>query len=76
MAEHENHKKKVYPAIPKAGGRRVEAKISHLHDTEPKMPHKQKVAMASAMERRGRLGEHGEYEEAPPKPRMLRRRKA
>ena len=75
MAEHENHRKKVYPAIPKKGRSRVSAKISHLHDTEPDMPHKQMVASAMNMEREHRLGEHGEYEEAPPKARMLRRGK-
>ena len=36
------------------------------------MPHKKKVY---PMERKHRLSEEGEYEEAPPKPRMLRRMK-
>ena len=76
MAEHENHRKQVYPAIPQKGRSRVSAKISHLAKSETDMPQKQKVAMSLAMERRGRLGEHGEYEEAPPKARMLRRRQA
>lgn len=40
---------------------RVSAKIRHLHETEPDMPHDKMVAMAMSMERAGRLGPKGAY---------------
>lgn len=47
--------------VTRAGQKRVSAKISHLHKTEPGMPHKKMVAMALNMEREGRLGPKGGY---------------
>lgn len=47
--------------VSKVGQKRVSAKISKLHKAEPKMPHKQHVAMALAMERAHRLGPKGAY---------------
>ena len=49
------------PIKGKAARARVSAKISHLHRTEPGMPHKQMVGMSLSMERQGRLGKRGGY---------------
>ena len=53
--------------VSKAGQKRVSAKISKLHHTEPQMPHKKMVAMALSMEREHRLGAKGGYKKAPSK---------
>ena len=47
--------------VSKAGQKRVSAKISHLHKTEPDMPHKKMVAMSLEMERSHRLSPKGVY---------------
>lgn len=57
MVKHGQHR----APVSKPGQKRVSAKISHLHKTEPKMSHEQMVAMSLAMERAGRLGPKGAY---------------
>ena len=47
--------------VGKKAQKRVSAKISHLHKTEPEMPHDKMVAMALNMEREHRLGPKGQY---------------
>ena len=61
MTKHAAHGKGVKPKVSKAGQKRVSAKISHLHKTEPGMPHKRHIAMALNMERAHRLGPKGAY---------------
>ena len=62
MAKHGAHRATPKRApVSKAGQKRVSAKISHLHKTEPEMPHEQKVAMSLEMERAHRLGPGGAY---------------
>ena len=62
MAKHSAHRVAPKRApVSRAGQKRVSAKISHLHKTEPGMPHKKMVGMSLDMERAGRLGPKGAY---------------
>ena len=62
MVKHGAHRAAPKRApVSKAGQKRVSQKISHLHKTEPEMPHKQMVGMSLGMERAHRLGPGGAY---------------
>lgn len=64
MTKRKAGKGRKTPVKGKAAQARVSAKISHLHKTEPGMPHKQHIAMAMEMEREHRLGPKGAYKPA------------
>ena len=73
MAQRKTGKGRKSP-ITKAGQKRVSAKISHLHKTEPGMPHKQMVGMSLQMEREHRLSATGAYKPATPKLKARRKK--